>query len=256
MSNTSLLGLQVQEATAGSTGHDFPPNQWIHEVERWFATTLASMQDAMLDWVSKPWPEAGHPPDPNMNISALAGPYTAAGVKAEFDTLCGSQLVRAGAGMQNFSVLATTVVIVLSVAVIVVGATLPGCVRLVRQRRARRARLSATAELKQLARATDEKYQLLRLALEGAGIEEWEIGKTGIPVTVEEKVVTSAQMDGGLARFLTREDGFISRSGTGLTVGGVSLASSEAKKASVVLNDEKGLSVEKTKVHDETPKAS
>ncbi len=139
-----------------------------------------------------------------MRLDYLSRLYDNRNLSREFNQLCLSQRIRTGSTVQNFSVLAMVLVIVLSMVIIVLSATLPSCVLSLRSRRRRRNRLSPEAEMRYLARLADEKYELLRMALENGGVERWETGKWGIPVTDDAAKIVPRTLQGGLGGYEVR----------------------------------------------------
>lgn len=99
----------------------------------------------------------------------------------ELDELRKNQLVRSEDPVQNFSVMATALVIVVSLIVVIMGMMLPCCVKARRDRDRKRGVLSASAARKDLARRADDRFQWLRMALEATAIRVWEEGLWGVP---------------------------------------------------------------------------
>ncbi|KAJ9130358.1 hypothetical protein NKR23_g12238 [Pleurostoma richardsiae] len=195
-------GLTVAELNSYNVAW-VPATQWISEVQLWFETNLASLQYSLLEWAVKPWP-TGHPEVlyPNVNMSYLNTAYRLLNLTASFDYLCQNQLIRSTAAVQNFSVLALVLVIVFSVTIIAISAALPACLRSVRERHLKKGRdLSGAAEAGRVARLADQKYQMLAIVLENAGVGTWERSKADIPVTVEPVAVCKPFEKGGLARY-------------------------------------------------------
>jgi len=187
VANRSLsTDLMVAEKNGVRAGGAMPPNQWIKEVELWFAANLANTQQKLLGWIAKPWPK-GHPEAMYkfVDATALDALYDRNNVTAQKQNLCRNQLIRSNAAVQNFSVLALVLVIVLCCSLIITALVLPGCVSHVRERRRRRGlQLSAAAEAGRVARLADGKYNVLAMALQGAGVGGWERkGTSEIPVT-------------------------------------------------------------------------
>lgn len=183
-----------------------PDNQWTLEVSLWFAATLTAMQNAALEWARKPWPDPHPPASAYISEPALQSRYRDLGLMGEFEALCKSQLVRSEEPVQNFGVLATALVIIVALAIVVVGMTLPCCVEAHRGGRRKRGALSPVAARKDLARRADDRFQLLRMALEDAGIRGWEEGLWGVPVLgrevkVERLRVAEPVMDDVLVRY-------------------------------------------------------
>lgn len=180
-----------------------PPNQWTKEVDLWFASGLAALQQSVLEWIAKPWP-TGHPEAryPIVNMTGLGAQYAARGLSSQKDALCRNQLIRSSAAVQNFSVLALFVVVVLSLTIIITAAVLPFCVDASRHRRRQKgANLSAQAEAGRVARIADGKYGLLAMALQGAGVKGWVRGRGDIPVTEARVAVATPQEMAGVASY-------------------------------------------------------
>lgn len=131
-------------------------------------------------------------------MAFLDAAYRQTGLTGKFNNMCKNQLVRSSHTMQNFTVLGTTLVIALSMAVIVTALTLPLCVDLSRARRMRKGRSSANEEAVRLACFVDEKYRLLAVALGSSDVGVWGRGKGGIPVTKADANLLGAVKEGGL----------------------------------------------------------
>lgn len=103
-----------------------PPNQWVNEVQLWFAANLANTQQRILGWIAKAWPK-GHPEAMYkfVNVTALDAPYDKNNVTTQKQNLCRNQLIRSNAAVQNFSVLALVLVVVLCGSLIVAALLLP-----------------------------------------------------------------------------------------------------------------------------------
>ncbi|KAK4217317.1 hypothetical protein QBC37DRAFT_51808 [Rhypophila decipiens] len=182
----AATNLMVAEKNGVRGGASLPPNQWIKEVELWFAANLANTQANLLEWIAKPWP-AGQVQNyyKYINLTAMDAPYQRANIMEQKDRLCQNQLVRSSTTVQNFSVLALTIVIVFCSALIITALVMPACVGHFRERRRSRGlTLSEAAEAGRVARLADAKYNVLAMALRGAGVENWERrGTSEIPVT-------------------------------------------------------------------------
>ena len=181
----------------------------VAEIRTWFATHLVVLQNQVLIWAKKPWDKPGEPTEEYrlMNNSQLEQPYVAASLGDEFTKLCNNQLISTTAAVQNFSVLATALVVFVSVGFILAALWLPSCVQRRRAYHMRRGGdLSHAAEAGRLARFADEKYHLLAMALKDtAGIDSWECG-TGIPVTRQPFAIPQPALDQGLARYSRKDD--------------------------------------------------
>ncbi|KAK3320191.1 hypothetical protein B0T19DRAFT_488362 [Cercophora scortea] len=196
--------LMIAEQRGVRSGSSVPPNQWIKEVELWFAANLAGIQNTLLLWIAKPWPQ-GHPETlyQFVNLTYLDLDYAKHNVTREKDTICHSQLIRSSAAVQNFSVLALVIVIVICTAVIVAGLLLPGCISFSRNRRRMRGKgLSPAAEAGRVARIADAKYNVLAMALQGAGVGGWERrGGSEIPVTKGPVAILPPMEKDGMAAY-------------------------------------------------------
>ncbi|KAK3940012.1 hypothetical protein QBC46DRAFT_314648 [Diplogelasinospora grovesii] len=206
---TNLL---IAEENGARGGSSVPPNQWMKEVELWFAANLAGIQNSLLQWVAKPWPQ-GHPETMYgdfVNLTASDTMYADYNVTSQMNTLCKNQLIRSNAAVQNFSVLALLLVIVLCVLIIATAFLLPVCVNYSRNRRMlRKGSLSRAAEAGRIARLADGKYSVLAMALQGAGIgigekeSCWVVGQDEIPVTKGPVPVHPPVERNGLASYPT-----------------------------------------------------
>ena len=170
-----------------------PPNQWQLEVRRWFETSLAKTQLYIFDFVSN---------------TADLGPYgwvesvyswnDSSGTRDALIQQCSNQRIQSAGLVQNFSFLGIMIVVCVSGLFIIVGLTLDTCVAFAR---AHKGKLSESINAKENARQADEKLHLLRMALQGAGVERWETGAWDIPVTAEEVKVCRPEFELGIVRY-------------------------------------------------------
>lgn len=219
-----------------------PPDQWTKEVELWFASGLASLQQSLLEWVTKPWP-TGHPEAryPIVNMTALGVQYDARGLSSQKDTMCRNQLIRSSAAVQNFSVLALFVVVVLSLTIIITAAVLPSCVDAARSRGKRRGtNLSDQAEAGRVARIADGKYGLLAMALQAAGVSGWVRGGAEIPVTEGRVVVALPREMDGVVSYPAPSGFSADHKIRPESAGGGSVSKSESEAGTEAASSEKG----------------
>lgn len=185
-----------------------PSNQWQLEVNLFFETSLVGLQNTLLNWIVKPW-MTGYddvpvsstgmvgPSNAAINATALTSRYVAAGLKEQEQSLCHNQLIRTAAAVQNFSVLATFLVVALTVLIIAAGTFLPAIMSFIRQRRGPKNQGPQKGFTHELMREADQQFQILRMALETAGIYDWKVGPGGIPITAKPfKVTNPVQIDG------------------------------------------------------------
>lgn len=219
-----------------------PPDQWTKEVELWFASGLASLQQSLLEWITKPWP-TGHPEAryPIVNMTALGVQYAARSLSSQKDSLCRNQLIRSSAAVQNFSVLALFVVVVLSLALIVTAAVLPACVDATRSRGKRRGtNLSDQAEAGRVARIADGKYGLLAMALQAAGVSGWVRGGAEIPVTEGRVIVSLPREMDGVVSYAAPGDFGVDRKVRPESASGDSVSKPRSEAATATASSEKG----------------
>lgn len=179
----------------------------------WFATHLSRLQMSFQTWARKPWTEPGKPTSDYAwaNLKYLNESYSKRPERmVSFNEACHNQMVRASASVQNYSVLATSIVIVFSLAIIITAACVPPCVSSHRQRRIRKGKsLSQNATAKRLARFADEKFHLLYMSLQGSGVDDWELGKAQIPVTVEASRAPQPVEEQGIVHYPVRHSSLL-----------------------------------------------
>lgn len=152
---------------ASETVHDLdqialPNNQWMIEVNTWFAVSMAKLQQKVIKYATGP----GYIPDA-MYLSRPARIQ---------ENMCKNQIVRSSSGTVSFSVLGVAIILILGTALILTSLVLPTVVGLLRQ-------WFKWKEYKGLQWALDEKLQLQRLAYEEAGQGHWSGGAKSVPVT-------------------------------------------------------------------------
>ena len=163
----SVLGrgasaLRASELTLDLAQVALPNNQWTIEISNWFATVLARLQQAVVEYAAgaTDLPAGGQ-------IISLGTIYDTA--------LCHSQKVEATNGYQNFSVLGIAIIVIVSFVLIFVGLTIDSVVGWCQKRWKKNA-------YGRLAWALDEKLQLQRMAYEGAGWNFWKHRESAVPI--------------------------------------------------------------------------
>lgn len=182
----------VSDGTSFVSVAALPPNQWQLEVEHFFQTALTGSQTTLLGWVAKPWMAAYSydddndiigPKDVSINTTMLTLAYVNADQAAQQQTLCRNQLVRSAAAVQNFSVLATSLVVALAVLIILVGTFQPALVGWMRRR---------SGGVWERAWEGDHQFQVLKVALGAAGVHQWRRAPERILITSERVVVSGS----------------------------------------------------------------
>jgi hypothetical protein len=163
----SVLGRGASALRASELALDLaqvalPNNQWTIEASGWFATVLARLQQAVVEYATG---ATGLPP---------GGKIISQGTI--YDTaLCHSQKVEAPSGYQNFSVLGIAIIVIISFVIILVGLTVDSVVGWCQKRWKKNA-------YGRLAWTLDEKLQLQRMAYEGAGWNFWKHRESTVPI--------------------------------------------------------------------------
>ncbi|KAH8650379.1 hypothetical protein BGZ60DRAFT_437138 [Tricladium varicosporioides] len=201
------FGLLAADYSGGVMGHSLPPDQWVTEIRAWFSTHLVVFQNQLLMWARKPWSTPGNPTVEYslINMTRLNATYKESGLMNEFTDQCTNQLIRSSAAVQNFSILATGFVIFTCLLIIMTATLLPTCVRYSRARRMEKGKeLSEKTEAARLALFADEKYHLLAMALRASGVDKWECGKGGIPITKKPVHAPRLAEEHGLSCYSTK----------------------------------------------------
>ncbi|KAK3615282.1 hypothetical protein LTR22_027495 [Elasticomyces elasticus] len=141
-----------------------PNNQWQIEVDAWFATSLARLQQSVVEYVFKPT---------NLPPGVVSLPET----DIPGQIMCRSQKVKAGSGFQNISLLGVVIIVLVGTVLILGGLTVDKIGSLVQ-------RLLMPHAPERLAWALDEKCQLQRMAFEGAHWTGWKHCQESVPVTL------------------------------------------------------------------------
>ncbi|KAK5711445.1 hypothetical protein LTR15_012518 [Elasticomyces elasticus] len=157
--------LRASETCSDNQQLTLQKNQWQVEVDSMFATTLARLQQSMVDY-------AVGPTDLPPGIKAVY-PSTYAD-----KAMCRQQKIKTTTGFQNFSFLGTAIIIFGGTILIALGLTLDTIVSFIQKRR-------WPNNPGYLAWILDEKRQLQRMAFEGAGWKEWQKCDDSIPVMIE-----------------------------------------------------------------------
>ncbi|TVY89260.1 hypothetical protein LAWI1_G005934 [Lachnellula willkommii] len=142
-----------------------PPNQWQLELDGWFATSLAVLQQQIVEIATGPTNFMDH--------SVIAAPSD----KYERE-ICARQMVRNAGGYQNFSTLGVSLIIGLGSLLVIVGAYIDSIWGLI-QTHALKKRYTSYGRL---AWESDGYLQLQRMAQESAGHDNWVNCDGPIPV--------------------------------------------------------------------------
>ncbi|KAK5113614.1 hypothetical protein LTR85_010843 [Meristemomyces frigidus] len=157
--------LRASETCFGNSQLALPNNQWQIEVDAWFATSLARLQQSMVDYAVGP-----------TNMPAGVNIIHPSSIPDQ--VMCRSQKIKATSGTQNFSVLGVAIILIVGTVLIVVGMTVDKVVGLAQK-------LVRPNAPGRLAWVLDEKRQLQRMAFEGAEWTGWQHCNSGIPTTTE-----------------------------------------------------------------------
>lgn len=160
-------GLLANEALfKGMLSPALPSDQWIREVRLWFETALSMLQDLTLGFLDI------------SGFNNTQGAFQVTPVKnrspsdreaAEWQ--CTGQKVRSRGQVQNFNVTGLIIIVGISTIIILVGLLLEPCVGVFRAIWKRPA-----GQLRQFARATDNRFWLLHAGLRGQGAYQWKYG--------------------------------------------------------------------------------
>jgi len=159
-------------------GLGLPNNQWELEVQGWFETSLANMQSYVVEYAA--------------NVVDLS-PYGYIQLASEHDgpvaqaaqELCGSQRIRNTGKYQSFSFAGVMIVFCVGTTIILLSWIVEPLVAYFRSR----PRLGGRRhDYREISRVADQKLQLLRMALTGAGYgNDWEKVMDTFPVAKARK---------------------------------------------------------------------
>lgn len=163
VSGQNANSVQANKLISGFFSPGLPSNQWQIELEHWFQTGLANMQQRVVDYVDNPWAA-----DPSVLLAVQPPQTWDNDTKDALTRQCSQQRVQSTNQYQNFSFVGVVVVLVVSVALIVLSWFLEGCVN--------KPRKAADAKYhhKYQAYRADGRLQLLRAAHERAGYAGWQ----------------------------------------------------------------------------------
>ncbi|TKA30936.1 hypothetical protein B0A54_14544 [Friedmanniomyces endolithicus] len=158
--------LRASETCFGNDQAALPNTQWQIEVDAWFATALARLQQSVVDFAVGP-------------TNAPAGVDIVYPTSLPDKAMCRVVKIRAPAGVQNFSLLGVLIILVVGTLLILVGLVIDKIGGLLQK--CFRARPSG-----RLAWVLDEKLQLQRMVFEGAQWAGWQNCDKRVPTTVAE----------------------------------------------------------------------
>ena len=166
--------LLATQSLVGSIQSPLPSNQWTLEVESWVKTELAQLQRAVLEHATGP-----------ANLDLL--PYLSRASTAAEKELCRNQKARTTT-VQNFSVLAIIIILVVGSLIICVDLSLDYVIEYLR-------RQHFTSNHKLLAWKTDNLLQLQRLAHEEVGSGDWDGCVDRVPVTSQGQKLAALDLE-------------------------------------------------------------
>jgi hypothetical protein len=177
LGTTALL---ARDRLAGIVGLGLPNNQWELEVQGWFETSLANIQSYVVEYAA--------------NVVDL-GPYGYIQLASEHDgpvaqaaqDLCGSQRIRNTGKYQSFSFAGVMIIFGVGTGITLLSWIVEPLVAYLRYRN--RPQLGwPQHDYREISRVADQKLQLLRMALTGAGYsEDWEKVMGTFPVAKARK---------------------------------------------------------------------
>lgn len=162
-------GANSLRASDTLSGTDFiqiglPDNQWMLEATEMFSVSMAKLQQQILNY-------ATGPNYIHQDMTFIKGDKE----------ICGRQKVRGISGYLSFSVLGVSIILILGCLLTFTPLVLDTLVGSIRRR-------LDWNDHKRLQWAVDEKFQLQRLAFEGAGQGRWIGGTDAVPVTSKDEV--------------------------------------------------------------------
>lgn len=143
-----------------------PNNQWMVEIQEWFAVSLARMQHALVEFVTGPPVKLDGMSFITMNES-------------DSKALCQAQIVRMPGQHQSFSMFGLMITVILGLLIILLSLTIESIGSFIRTR------WMEDPKQKRIQWILDGKLQLLRMAEEYAGRGTWTHTAEDVPVTVE-----------------------------------------------------------------------
>ena len=156
--------LRAQELVSDRTQQALPDNQWQIEVSSWFATGLAKLQRAIVEYASGPSHLV-----PGTYVQKPDGPIS--------EAMCYAQKVAITANTVSFSVLGLSLVLAIGAVIIFVYLVLETVVALIQKR-------LRWGDYRRLRWVMDDKMQLQRMAFEEAGMGgSWSNLTGAVPVT-------------------------------------------------------------------------
>lgn len=148
-----------------------PVDQWQTEVDTWLATVYAYLQYTITQYASG---------QNNYNASRIIQPQTA----YEW-TMCNQQIIKSPAGYQSFSFLGIALIIVLGTIIMIIGWA-PGRIGAAFWPRKRHRDDRQLGQYCRKAWNLDNKFHLLRMALESESSTSWEsTSDKQIPLSVK-----------------------------------------------------------------------
>lgn len=155
--------LRAQELVSGIQSGPLPNNQWMIEVDSWFATGLARLQQSVVQYATGP---------PNV----IEGAYISKPTEPISQMMCDNQQIRSTSNAMNFSTLGIVIILIVGGLLISTSLVLDSLVGFIQRKRNMR-------DYQRVQWALDEKLQLQRLAYEEAGMGTWSGGTAVVPVT-------------------------------------------------------------------------
>jgi hypothetical protein len=147
-----------------------PNNQWQIELSSWFAVSLATLQQYLVEKASGP-----------TDVLELGGNIIKPNDKYK-EAICKRQMIRNVAGYQNFSTLGVAIILIFGSSLVALGLVIDTVFGWMQRRILKQ-------HYRRLSWISDGYLQLQRLAYEGAGYDKWDGCTDEVPVSKDAKQV-------------------------------------------------------------------
>ena len=162
--------LRAQETVSELSQEPLPPDQWTIEASTWFSVGLASLQKQTVEYATGP-------------ATTVPG-YTHQSPPDEISrAMCDRQKVRVTDASISFSVLGTSIILVLGTAIVLTSLCVDTVVGWIQRR------VLHKGVHRCLQWILDETLQLQRLAFEEAGMGTWSGTTSAVPVTRRDELL-------------------------------------------------------------------
>ena len=170
--------LRVRDMTYNSRSPDIPADQWQIELDGWFETSLANLQNQVVAFATKEIDDLGLYPFGNLTFYGDE--------RSELEAMCDQQIIRSVGGFQSFTVFGVILIVALGVAIVIASLCVDSVMKGFRRYAGNRYKSDQWT--------MDGVLHLQRQAFEGKRRGTWLKKASSVPVTLSGESLISPAM--------------------------------------------------------------